>query len=217
MTRDPARRAEWLLMYRQGLEAEDVARICHTSPHVAAAFLAEQVTADPGLFDRRLCRCLQPSLPVFRDEDAVDGWDGNRLSLFRFVQSRGRFPRRSAGTSTTSGALEVFLYHWVRAQHAAAAAGRLTTRQERRLEAIPRWTVLGHDQLNAKHWNERLQACAAFVEAHKRLPRYRNGKTGLERALGAWLSRQQSKRRRGTLSEARADALATLWPLPRRV
>lgn len=217
MSRNTARRGEWRLMYAQGLEPADIARICHTLPHHAEAYLREQVQRDPNLFDRRLCRCLEPALPVFRHKDATRGWDGNRLSLARFIQSRGRFPRRSADTSTTAGALEVFLYHWVRAQRAASAGGRLTGRQERRLEAIPRWTVLGRDQINTRHWDERLRACAEFVEAHGHLPRYRNGKTTLERALGTWLSRQQSKRRRGTLSEARADALATLWPLPRHV
>ncbi|MDN5878978.1 MAG: helicase associated domain-containing protein [Micrococcaceae bacterium] len=210
MTRDPARRGEWLLMYTQGLDAADIARICHTLPHHAEAYLREQVERDPNLFDRRLSRCLQPSLPVFRHEDATRGWDGNRLSLARFIQSRGRFPRRSADTATTAGALEVFLYHWVRAQRAASAGGRLTGRQERRLEAIDRWTVLGHDHINTRHWNERLQACADFVEAHGHLPRYRNGKTTLERSLGTWLSRQQSRRRRGVIPGVRAEALGNL-------
>lgn len=210
MTRDPARRAEWLLMYAQGLDAGDIARICHTLPHHAEAYLREQVERDPDLFDRRLCRCLEPALPMFRHEDAIAGWGGNRLSLARFIQSRGRFPRRSANTATTAGALEVFLYHWVRAQRAASAEGRLTAKQERQLEAIDRWTVLGRDQINTRHWNERLRACAEFVEAHGHLPRYRNGKTTLERSLGTWLSRQQSRRRRGVIPGVRAEALGNL-------
>ncbi len=87
MTRDPARRIEWLLMYRQGLEAADIARICHTLPRTAEAFIHEQLANDPPLIGRRRCRCLEPSLLVFRDEDATGGWDGNALSLTRFVDA----------------------------------------------------------------------------------------------------------------------------------
>jgi Helicase associated domain. len=210
MTRDPARRAEWLLMYLQGLDAGDIARICYTLPHLVQDYLDGQVHRDPSIFDRRLGRCLEPSLPVYRDKDATRGWEGNRLSLARFINSHGKFPRRSADTTTTAGALEVFLYRWVRAQRAASAAGGLTSQQERQLEALPRWTVLGRDQLNARHWENRLEACSAFIEANGRLPRYRGGTTERERSLGAWLSRQQARRHRGAMPMSRAEALGNL-------
>lgn len=215
MARNPATRDEWLLMYRQGLEAEDIARICHTLPHTAAAYLRSQVENDPGLFDRRLGNCLEPSLPVFRPEDATRGWDGNLLTLSRFVGDQQRLPRRSADTSNTAGALEVFLYHWVRAQREASSAGRLTGRQERQLEAIPRWTVLGRDQINDRHWAGRLRACTAFLEQQSRLPSYRAGTTDHERTLGAWLSRQQARRHRGVLTATRAEALDQLLEVAR--
>lgn len=210
MTRDPARRSEWLLMYRQGLDAADIARICHTLPHLVQDYLHDRVQRDPSIFDRRLGRCLEPSLPAFQETDATRGWEGNLLSLTRFINSRGRFPRRSANTTTTGGALEVFLYHWVRAQHAASAAGRLTARRERQLEAVPRWTVLGRDQLNARYWDERLTACKAFIEEHARIPSYRGGTTDHERSLGAWLSRQRARSRRGMLPTPRTTALEEL-------
>lgn len=210
MTRDPARRAEWLLMHLKGLDAGDIARICHTLPHLVQDYLDDRVQRDPSIFDRRLSRCLEPSLPVYREADATRGWEGNRLSLARFIDSHGRFPRRSADTTTTAGALEVFLYHWVRAQRAASAAGRLTARQERQLEAVPRWTVLGRDQLNARYWDERATACKAFIEEHERIPSYRGGTTGHERSLGAWLSRQRARSRRGMLPTTRVAALEDL-------
>lgn len=210
MSRDPAMKAEWLLMYRQGLEAPDIAWNCHTLPRTAEAFIREQVAQDPGLFDMRLCRCLEPSLPLFRPEDATRGWDGNLLSFSRFVQTHGSFPRRSADASSTAGALEIFLYHWARAQRAASAAGGLVARKERHLEAIPGWVVLGRDQINARYWDERLAACIAFIEKHNRLPSYRDGTTGHERTLGAWLSRQTARRHRGVLTAARSDNLDEL-------
>lgn len=213
MTRDPARRAEWLLMYRKGLDAGDIARICHTLPQLAEEYLREQVQRDPSIFEARLGRCLEPSLPVYRDEDATKGWEGNRLSLARFIDSHGRFPRRSADSSTTGGALEVFLYHWAKAQRAASAAGRLTARQERQerqLEALPRWTVLGRDQLNARYWDERLTACEAFIGKRGRAPAYRGGTTEHERSLGVWLSRQRARDHRGMLPTSRATALEEL-------
>ncbi|WP_417221251.1 helicase associated domain-containing protein [Arthrobacter sp.] len=210
MTRDPARRAEWLLMYRHGLDAGDIARTCHTLPHLVREYLCQQVQRDPSIFGKRLGRCGEPSLPVYRDEDAKRGWEGNRLSLARFIESHGRYPRRSADTSTTSGALEVFLYHWARAQRGESAAGRLTARQERQLEALPRWTVLGRDQLNARHWDRRLSACEAFIGKHGRIPAYRGGTTEHERGLGAWLSRQRARGRRGLLPTARTAALEQL-------
>lgn len=216
MTRDPARRSEWLLMYRQGLDAADIARICHTLPHLVQDYLHDRVQRDPSIFDRRLGRCLEPSLPVFRDEDATRGWEGNRLSLARFIDSHCRFPRRSANTTTTGGALEVFLYHWVRAQRSASAAGRLTARQERQerqLETLPRWTVLGRDQLNARYWDDRATACRAFIAEHTRIPSYRAGTTDHERSLGAWLSRQRARSRRGMLPAARTAALEELLAL----
>lgn len=174
------------------------------------AFIREQVTRDPGLFDQRLCRCLEPSLPVFRPEDASRGWEGNLLSFSRFVQTHGRFPRRAADTSNTAGALEVFLYHWARAQRAESAVGRLAARKERGLEDIPGWVVLGRDQINASYWDERLLACTAFLEKNRRLPSYRAGTTDLERTLGAWLSRQRARLHRGVLPAARAEALDQL-------
>ncbi|MGP5071072.1 helicase associated domain-containing protein [Arthrobacter rhombi] len=207
MTRDTARRGEWLLMYTQGLEPAEIARICHTLPRTAAAYITDQVAADPSLLDRRLCRCLEPSMPVFRDEDATRGWEGNALSLARFVEKHGRLPRRSADTTETAGALEVFLYHWVRAQRAASADGLLPSRRERRLEAIPGWVILGREQLHAKHWDERLAACIAFHAAHGRAPSYKYGTTTFERTLGSWLARQRTRRHRGTLPAARATAL----------
>ncbi|MDN6301405.1 MAG: helicase associated domain-containing protein [Micrococcaceae bacterium] len=207
MSRNTARRGEWLLMYAQGLEPADIARICHTLPRTAAAYIAEQVAADPTLFDRRLCRCLEPSLPVFRNEDATRGWDGNASSQARFVESRGRLPRRSADTTMTAGALEVFLYHWVRAQRSASVDGKLNSRRERRLEAIPGWVVLGREQLHARHWDERLAACIAFHDTHGRPPSYKYGTTTLERTLGSWLARQRTRANRGTLPATRATAL----------
>lgn len=196
-----------MLLYRRGLEPPDIARICHTLPRTAESFIRGQLKRDPTLFDTRLSRCREPSLPVFRNEDALQGWEGNRLSLSVFVQTRGRFPRRSADTTTTSGALEVFLYHWTRAQRRQSAAGGLTARQERQLESIPRWTILGRDQLNAKLWDERLAACRVFMEIYGRLPACRDGTTDHERSLGSWLSRQRSRGCRGVLPMARADAL----------
>lgn len=210
MARDLASRAEWLLFYRRGLEPADIARICHTLPHTAEAFIRDQLERVPALFNTRLARCLEPSLPVFRTEDATRGWDGNRLSLVRFVQDNERYPRRAADTTTVAGALEVFLYQWVRAQRSASAAGHLTARQERQLESIPRWTVLGRDQLNARYWDERFAACRAFIERQGRFPAYRGGTTDHERSLGAWLGRQRSRARRGMLPTARATALSEL-------
>ncbi|WP_417219618.1 helicase associated domain-containing protein [Arthrobacter sp.] len=203
MARDPASRVEWLLLYQRGLEPNDIARICHTLPRTAEAFIRGQLEQDPNLFDTRLCRCLEPSLPVFRAEDSKRGWHGNRLSLARFVQAHGRFPRSAADTTTVSGALEVSLYHWMRAQRSASAAGHLTARQERQLESISRWTVLGRDQMNDRHWVERITTCRAFIDNEGRLPAYRGGSTDHERSLGAWLSRQRSRARRGALPMAR--------------
>lgn len=216
MARNPASRAEWLLLYQRGLEPDDIARICRTLPRTAAAFIRDRLDSDPTLFDKRLGRCLEPSLPVFRAEDTARGWDGNRLSLARFVQAHGRFPRSAADTTTVSGALEVFLYHWMRAQRSASAAGHLTARQERQLESLPRWTVLGRDQLNARHWDQRFNACRAFIEEQGRLPVYRGGSTDRERSLGAWLGRQRSRARRGALPMARAKALDDLLALANR-
>ncbi|MGP5220591.1 helicase associated domain-containing protein [Arthrobacter rhombi] len=210
MTRDKARRGEWLLMYTQGLEPAEIARICHTLPHTATAHITEQVAADPSLLDRRLCRCLEPSMPVFREADATRGWEGNALSLTRFVERHGRLPRRSADTTETAGALEVFLYHWVRAQRAASAEGLLPSRRERRLEEIAGWVVLGREQLHAKHWDERLAACIAFHDEHDRIPSFKYGTSTLERSLGSWLARQRTRARRGTLPAARARALQPL-------
>lgn len=222
MARDPASREEWLLLYRRGLEPSDIARICHTLPQIAEAYIRVQLESDPGLFDSRLCRCLEPSLPIFRVEDATRGWKGSLLSLDRFVEAHARFPRRSADTATVAGALEVFLYHWVRAQRGRSAAGQLTARQERRLEAIPRWTVLGRDQLHTRHWDERFAACRTFVAEYGHLPRYKRGTTDRERTLGTWLSRQRARHRRGLLPAGRAAALdgllaaaATTPPLSR--
>lgn len=216
MARDPASRAEWLLLYRRGLEPDDIARICHTLSRTAEAFIRDQLDRDSSLFDTRLCRCLEPSLPVFRAEDISRGWDGNRISLARFIQANGRYPRRSADTTTVSGALEVFLYLWVRAQRAESAAGHLTARQERQLESLPRWTVLGRDQMNARHWDECSTACRAFIDREGRLPVYRGGSTDRERSLGAWLSRQRSRARCGALPMARAKALDDLLALANR-
>lgn len=207
MTRDPAKRGEWLLMYAQGLDPAEIARICHTLPRTATAYLAEQLAAEPALFDRRLCRCLEPALPVFRPQDATRGWESNALSLSRFVDTHARLPRRSADTTTTAGALEMFLYHWVRAQRRASADGKLNSRRERTLEAIPGWVVLGREQLHARHWDERLAACIAFHDAHGKTPGYRYGTTTLERSLGSWLARQRTRATRGTLPAARAAAL----------
>lgn len=207
MTPDPARRGEWLLMYAQGLEPAEIARICHTLPRTADAYIADQVAADPGLQDRRLCRCLEPSLPVFRPQDATRGWESNALSLARFVEKQGRLPRCSADTTTTAGALEVFLYHWARAQRSASADGKLNSRRERKLESIPGWVVLGREQLHAKHWDERLSACIAFHDTHGHPPSYMYGTTTLERSLGAWLARQRTRAHRGTLPAARVTAL----------
>lgn len=222
MTRNHASREEWLLLYSRGLDFQDIARICRTLPTTAEAYIRDQLARDPSLFDKRLGRCWEPSLPVFRDEDASRGWDGNLLSLARFVEAHGRFPRRSAATTTVSGALEVFLYLWVRAQRGRSAAGQLTVRQERRLEAIPRWTVLGRDQLHTRHWDERFSACRTFVAEYGYLPRYKRGTTDRERTLGTWLSRQRARHRRGLLPAERAAALdglladaATTPPLSR--
>lgn len=66
MVRNPETKDEWLLMYRQGLEAEDIARICHTLPRTADAFLREQVELDPGFFVRRLGNCLDPATELGR-------------------------------------------------------------------------------------------------------------------------------------------------------
>lgn len=211
MSRDPAHRAEWLLMYRQGLEPADIARACHTLPRTAAAYLREQAEKDPTLLHRRLCWCLEPSLPVFRPRDAMTGWDGNALSLARFVDTHERLPRRAANTSTTEGALEVFLYHWVRAQRAASVEGGLSSRREQRLEAIPGWLILGRDQLHARHWQERLDACIDFHHRHGRTPEYRNGTTRRERTLGTWLSRQRARQHRGALPVDRAAALTAAF------
>lgn len=207
MTRSQASREEWLLLYRKGLDVQDIARVCHTLPQTADAYIRDQLARDPSLFDTRLGRCLEPSLPVFREEDASRGWDGNLLSLALFVEAHGRFPRRSADTTTVSGALEVFLYHWGREQRGRSAVGQLTARQERRLEAIPRWTVLGRDQLHTRHWNERFTACTTFVAEHGHLPRYRRGTTERECSLGTWLSRQCARHRRGLLPAERATAM----------
>lgn len=207
MTRSQAFREEWLLLYRKGLDFHDIARICCTLPRTAEAYIRDQLARDPSLFDTRLSRCLEPSLPLFRDEDASRGWNGNLLSLAKFVEAQGRFPRRAADTTMVAGALEVFLYHWARAQRGRSAAGQLTTRQERQLEAIPRWTVLGKDQLNTRHWDARFTACRAFVAERGQLPRYRRGTTDRERSLGTWLGRQRARHRRGLLPAARAVAL----------
>lgn len=137
MTREHVHRAEWLLMYRQGLEPADIARACHTLPRTAAAYLREQVDKDPTLIDRRLCWCREPSLPVFRPDNATAGWEGNALSLARFVGAQARLPRRAADTSTVEGALEVFLYHWVRAQRLVSAEGELSSRRENDSKPFP--------------------------------------------------------------------------------
>lgn len=112
----------------------------------------------------------------------------------------------------TSGALEVFLYHWHRAQRRESDQGNLRAAREKAMEEIPGWVVLGRDQIHAKHWNMRMRDCIDFITEHGRIPRYRDGTTERGRSLGSWFSRQTSKQQRGTLPASRAAVLKAAMP-----
>lgn len=212
MPKDAAKRAEWLLMYRQGLEPSTIARLCHTIPGPVEDAIWAHLKRHPEVFDQRLTPCNQPALPAFTLEDTSRGWDGNYLFLRRFLDACGRHPRRDATKTRAFGALQVFLYRWHRGQRRESDQGNLRAAREKAMEEIPGWVVLGRDQMHAQYWDARMRDCADFITEHGRISRYRDGPTERGRSLGSWLPRQLAKQRRGMLTAARAATLDAAMP-----
>ncbi|MGP5165095.1 helicase associated domain-containing protein [Arthrobacter rhombi] len=203
---------EWLIAYRLGMDPVEISSLSkNASVRTVERFIAEQLEADPTLFDTRLWRCLEPALPVFRDQDVTGNWEQRYNDLVGFIREAGHLPRY-ADPSTTHGAVELFLANWVRAQRREAAAGRLKGQHERALETVPGWVKLGPAGRRGVVWKKDLEDCRRFAEETGRAPDYRQATTSCERQLGMWLNRQQARRQRGVLPMAMAAALDDVFP-----
>lgn len=103
---------------------------------------------------------------------------------------------------------------WVTRQHRRRPDG-MPERQRRRLEMLPGWVwreqrtrvVSPHMRAaHEDHWQNQLDALASYVADEGRFPTTKTVTADGTR-LGAWVAEQRSKRRRGTLSAARAAKL----------
>lgn len=114
-------------------------------------------------------------------------------------------PREMSNPEVTEQLEENKLAGWVRYQRRRAERGTLPAWQRELLDQVKEfsWDPFG-DQ-----WDAWFDALRSFLEAKKRVPRYRTEEAG-ERALAAWVHKQRYLHGQGSLTPDRAMALRSL-------
>lgn len=206
------------MMYRKGLEPEQIARLCHTTPATVRRYLDAAMEADPLLWEKRLKPHAEPSLPRHVRGTSGAEWRRWHGMLAGFVQGHGRLPALADG-ATAAGALELALHLWLREQRAAHRRGRLNLTQLTHMARIPGWRRPPEHSKEAVRWNGRLAQCAAFLQEHGTLPNPSKPATDHELVLGRWLALQRRKKQGGLIDPLRArqlDATVPRWAEKRK-
>jgi hypothetical protein len=131
-------------------------------------------------------------------------WFHNFRQLVSFQVKTGRLPRES-GRDGTLLVGEAGMASWMRYQRRRAQRGIMPPWQQVLLEQLPGFSW----DPAAELWEGQYSRLRAFLEAERRVPRYRSVEPG-ERELAAWVSKQRHLHRRHTLDPQRVELLRRL-------
>ncbi len=129
-------------------------------------------------------------------------WERGYQELLRYVDEEGHAlvpTDHLSGDGYRLGA-------WVSQQRTKFAKGMLPGDRQKRLSEVPGWCWNKNDAI----WSARFKDLLAFVVAEGHARVHKDYTTPGGAKLGSWVQNQRSFRRRGTLDDRRADALAAL-------
>jgi hypothetical protein len=193
---------EWVLFYRQGVSAEQIARLTGRPVAQVRNYLTRIARQHPNLVAGRLYLHDRPLPPPAGWVDRDRGWKRRLGELTRFMAEHGRRPQLGgdeAGEGQTA--------HWLTMQRSAYKTGRLPGHRARWLdEALPAWQTDTRTLHNDAAWRLHLAAVVAFRAEHGRWPK--RGGAGGEHKLGRWLALQRHRAR----SEEQRRALDSQLP-----
>lgn len=188
--------AEWVLMYRRGLDRHQIAELVRAAPATVGYHLAIARTADPGLqAEHEAASRTKPSQTTAQGLERMQ-------QLVAMVQKTGRYPSRTAANTS-----ERTLAAWLQRRREDARAGTFAPAYRNGLAVLPGWQTPPRADAEEARWQDRLEALVAYRNAGHDWPRHKSVITGEEHELGAWLHLQRSKLRRDELDPTKTQAL----------
>lgn len=138
--------------------------------------------------------------------DLVGRWVHHLIGAVEFTHRTEHLPRENNRAAIGEISHEErMLADWLRYQRRPATRALHCDYQRRRLECVQGFSWDPHGE----RWSATYARFLAFVEEHRRAPRYRS--TDLqERAIAAWAAKQRHLIRRGALPQDRAQKLDQL-------
>lgn len=203
---------DWLRMYRHGIGAAGIARLCDVDDIMAVLkCLADARRADPLLETEHTSNLLRHARDA---EEEVTGrkiltpaWQARINDLEAFVRDHGRMPRQAGGDRA-----ETSLGRWLHAQRAKVSNGVLHPRLREALDAVGDWDSDRRARRDAMKFPARLAALTAYAARHRRLPVRRQGTDTYELALATWLFSLRQAAETGQLDPRQRAALDKALP-----
>ena len=192
---------EWVMMYRSGIPAQQIAGVTKVAPSVIRFHLARAAEQDPGL--RAAHRAAATPVP----KRVIGPGQRNLHAVLAFYEAEGRLPvsGRSRQEST--------LAEWLMRRRRDAAEGTLSPAYAEALDTVPGWRDhTAKRAADAFRWKQRLAEVAAYRAAGNDWPRHNKTQDQEERTLGVWLHTQRIDCRAGKLSTTKEKQLNKVIP-----
>lgn len=193
---DVSRHPEWDMMYAAGLTVREISTWCHQVYSTVHLHLQVREKYSPGLRARHEAAFAERGSNIPSTK-----WRNKLAAAVDFYQRKGRLP------ATSTDPAEQSLHHWICLQRRSFEGGDMPLSKRVLLGALPGWDQNAHQLALDQLWRSRLREFQIFVEAHERMPRYKNSSSELERRLGVWLHNQHQRRTQGDLVLWRLEAL----------
>ncbi|WP_326962333.1 helicase associated domain-containing protein [Arthrobacter sp. MP_M7] len=192
--------AEWVLMYRLGLNRKRIAELVRAEPATVGYHLVIARRQDPGLEVAHLAAAASkssPSLASFARMEEIISW----------VATEGRLPRDH---SKDKG--ERSMARWLSDRRHEAAEGTLHPAYRDGLARVPEWAGSHRAATDEARWHDRLAQLAGFRTEGNDWPRHHHYTSDHEHTLGVWIHAQRQKHRRGELDPAKIKLLDGALP-----
>ena len=189
--------AEWVLMYRLGLNRQRIAALVHAEPATVGYHLVIARRQDPGLEAEHQAAADAAPIPYPSPKDVA-----RMEEVIAWVSAEGRQP---VGRSADRG--ERSMARWLSGRRREAAEGTLDPAYRDGLARVPGWLENRRESEDEARWHHRLAQLAAYREEGNNWPRHGKADSEREHTLGVWIHTQRYKNRRGELDAVKLKLL----------
>jgi hypothetical protein len=192
---------EWVMMYRTGIPAKQIAAVTRVAESVIRFHLARAAEQDSGL--RAEHRAAANPVP----KRVTGPGQRNLQEVMAFYEAEGRLPVSGRSRQESN------LAEWLTRRHRDSAEGTLSPAYADALETIPGWREhTAKRAADAARWKQRLEEVSAWLAAGNDWPLHNKTDDREERTLGVWLHTQRIDARAGKLTAVKEKQLNEVIP-----